>query len=142
VPIADLSREQFPVTSHPRDVPQLLDQLGLSSQKAKVRAAGADAAAALRWLEATGLEMVQVAREKRALVLFGDEASFAQGGRWARPGRSKAASRSPKRGGFAKPTASLAHSIALEDASTPLVWPRGRSLREPPRRFWSGSSRR
>jgi transposase len=52
----------------------------LSYQKAKFSAAGADAEAALVWLEETWPEIVRVAQAKQALVLFGDEASFAQWG--------------------------------------------------------------
>jgi transposase len=78
--IADLIRERFCVTYHPRYVPHLLDQLGLSYQKAKFSAAGADDEAALLWLEEAWPEIVRVAKEKGARILFGDEASFAQWG--------------------------------------------------------------
>jgi hypothetical protein len=78
--IADLIRARFRVSYHPRYVPHLLDQLGLSYQKAKFSAAGADDEAALLWLEETWPEILRVAKEKGALILFGDEASFAQWG--------------------------------------------------------------
>lgn len=78
--IADLIGERFQVAYHPRYVPHLLGQLGLSYQKAKFCAAGADAEAALLWLEETWPEIVRVAQDKQARVLFGDEASFAQWG--------------------------------------------------------------
>jgi transposase len=78
--IADLIWDQFQVRYHPRYVPQLLDHLGLSYQKAKFGAAGADDEAALAWLEQTWPEIVRMAQDKWALLLFGDEASFAQWG--------------------------------------------------------------
>lgn len=78
--LADLIHARFHVWYHPRYVPHLLGQLGLSYQKAKFSAAGADAEAALVWLEETWPEIVRVAQDKQALVLFGDEASFAQWG--------------------------------------------------------------
>ena len=51
-----------------------------SAATLKFSAAGADAEAALVWLEETWSEIVRVAQDKQALVLFGDEASFAQWG--------------------------------------------------------------
>jgi transposase len=78
--IADLIRERFHVTYHARYIPYLLDQLGLSYQKAKFNAAGADPEAALLWLEETWPEIVQRAKEKHAPIFFEDEATFAQWG--------------------------------------------------------------
>jgi hypothetical protein len=78
--IADLIQEQFQVRYHPRYIPHVLDHLGLSDQKAKFRAAGADAEAALLGLEETWPEIIRMAQAKRALVLFGDEARLAQWG--------------------------------------------------------------
>lgn len=78
--IANLIQERFRVSYHPRYVPHLLDRLGLSYQKAKFSAAAGDDEAALLWLEETWPEIVRVAQEKHALILFGDEASFAQWG--------------------------------------------------------------
>jgi transposase len=78
--IADLLRERFRVRYHPRYIPHLLDQLGLSYQKAKFSAAGADDEAALVWLEETWPAIVRLAQERHALVFFGDEATFAQWG--------------------------------------------------------------
>jgi transposase len=78
--IADLIRLRFKVDDAPRDVCHLLDALGFSYQKGKFTAAHLDDDAALLWLEETWPEIVRLAREKQAVILFGDEASFAQWG--------------------------------------------------------------
>jgi transposase len=83
--IADLIRERFHVTYHARCVPHLLDPLGLSYQKAKFSVAAGDGEAALGWLEETWPEIVRLAQDEQALLLFGDEASFAQWGSGPHP---------------------------------------------------------
>jgi hypothetical protein len=57
-----------------------LDQLGFSYQRGKFSAAPLNDEAALLWLEETWPEILLRAQEKHALILFGDEASFAQWG--------------------------------------------------------------
>lgn len=88
--IADLIHLRFHVDYAARYVCRLLDQLGFSFQKGKFSADHLDDEAGLIWLEQTWPEILRVAREKQALILFGDEASFAQWGSlgytWARKG--------------------------------------------------------
>lgn len=78
--IADLIRLRFHVEYAPRYVCHLLDQLGFSYQKGKFTADHLNDEAALVWLEETWPEILRVAQEKQAVILFGDEASFAQWG--------------------------------------------------------------
>jgi transposase len=78
--IADLIRLRFKVGYAPRYVCHLLDRLGFSYQKGKFTADHLDDEAALLWLEETWPEILRVAQEKQAVILFGDEASFAQWG--------------------------------------------------------------
>lgn len=78
--IADLIRLRFKVDFAPRYVCHLLDQLGFSYQRGKFSAAHQDDEAALLWLEETWPQVLRLARDRRARILFGDEASFAQWG--------------------------------------------------------------
>jgi transposase len=78
--IADFIHLRFKVDYAPRYVCHLLDQLGFSYQKGKFSADHLDDEAAIVWLEQTWPEILRVAHDKHALVLFGDEASFAQWG--------------------------------------------------------------
>ncbi len=78
--IADLIHLRFKVNYAPRYICHLLDVLGFSYQKAKFTADHLNDEAALLWLEETWPEILRVAQEKHAVILFGDEASFAQWG--------------------------------------------------------------
>lgn len=78
--IADLIHLRFKVDYAARYVCRLLDQLGFSYQKGKFSADHLDDEAAIVWLEQTWPEILRVAHEKQAVILFGDEASFAQWG--------------------------------------------------------------
>lgn len=78
--IADLIHLRFKVDYAPRYICHLLDVLGFSYQKAKFTADHLNDEAALLWLEETWPEILRVAHDKHALLLFGDEASFAQWG--------------------------------------------------------------
>jgi len=78
--IADLIHLRFQVSYAPRYLCHLLDVLGFSYQKAKFTADHLNEEAALLWLEETWPEILRVAREKQAIIFFGDEASFAQWG--------------------------------------------------------------
>jgi transposase len=78
--IADLIRRRFQVAYAPRYVCHLLDQLGFSYQKGKFTADHLNDEAALLWLEETWPDILRHARDKDAVILFGDEASFAQWG--------------------------------------------------------------
>jgi len=63
---------------HPHYICNLLQQLGFSFQKARFVSDHLDAAARNLWLTHTWPEILRLAREKQALILFADEASFAQ----------------------------------------------------------------
>lgn len=58
----------------------LLNNMGLSYQKAKFIASKRDKAARKAWLEETWPEIMMRAKEENSYVLFGDEASFPQWG--------------------------------------------------------------
>jgi transposase len=78
--ITDLIRLRFKVSYHPRYVCQLLSTLDLSYQKAKFTADHLNEHEAILWLEETWPLILKQAQEKQAIILFGDEASFAQWG--------------------------------------------------------------
>jgi transposase len=70
---------------------QLLKQLGYSFQKAKFVSDHLDEAARTAWTRQTWPGILKSATERRAMILFGDEASFPQWGTlsytWARRGQ-------------------------------------------------------
>jgi transposase len=78
--IADLIHLRFKVEYAPRYVCHLLDRLGFSYPKGKFAADPLAEEDALLWLEETWPEVVRVAREKQAVILFEDEVAFAQWG--------------------------------------------------------------
>ena len=78
--IADLIARTFGVSYAPRYVCHLLDRLGLSYQRARFSSDHLDPDAQVIWLEETWPAIVRQAQEKHAVILFGDEASFAQWG--------------------------------------------------------------
>jgi hypothetical protein len=78
-------------------VSELLRNLGFSYQKARFVSDHLNDEKRAGWLTKTWPSIVQTARQKGALLLFGDEASFAQRGRWATPGRYGAATRGEDR---------------------------------------------
>jgi transposase len=78
--VADLIKLRFKVDYHPRYVSCLLKGLGFSFQKAKFTSDHLNDDEAIIWLEETWPEILRLAEEKQAVILFGDEASFAQWG--------------------------------------------------------------
>jgi transposase len=78
--IQDLILCHFGVQYHPHYLSQLLDRLGFSFQKARFVSDHLDEAARTTWEQQTWPEILRLAQEKQALILFGDEASFAQWG--------------------------------------------------------------
>jgi len=78
--IADLIKLRFGANYHPRYVCHLLGVLGFSFQKARFTSDHLSDDAAIIWLEETWPEILRLAEEKQALILFEDEASFAQWG--------------------------------------------------------------
>ena len=78
--IADLIRLRFRVDYAPRYVCHLLGLLGLSFQRGRFSSDHLNDEAALLWLEDTWPLILRQATEKNAMILFGDESSFAQWG--------------------------------------------------------------
>jgi transposase len=102
--IQQLITERFGVRYNVFYIAQLLKNLGFSYQKAAFVSDHLDDVARRRWRHHTWPQIVQLAREKKALVLFGDEASFPQWGTltytWARRGQQPVVKTSGKRTGW------------------------------------------
>lgn len=99
--IQDLIHRHFGVEYHPRYICTLLHNLGFSYQKARFVADHLDEAARLQWRQQTWPKVLRQAHQRKALLLFGDEASFAQWGSlsytWAPRGQQPAVPTSGKR---------------------------------------------
>jgi len=78
--VADLIKLRFQVDYNPRYVSHLLRALGFSFQKARFTTDHLNDGEAILWLEETWPEILRLAQAKQAVILFGDEASFAQWG--------------------------------------------------------------
>ena len=82
--------ERFGVTYSVHYISQLLKNMGFSYQKAKFVADHKDAEKRQEWLEKKWPEILALAQQKHAYILFGDEASFPQWGSltytWAKRG--------------------------------------------------------
>jgi len=91
--IQDWIFNRFGVEYAPRYVAELLDQMGFSYQRGRFVSdhLGDVAAEQEKWMNETWPEILRLAEEKGAMILFGDEASFAQWGSlsytWARKGQ-------------------------------------------------------
>ena len=81
-----------------------MDTLGFSFQKARFVSDHLDETAREQWLTKTWPEIRRVAQEKNAMILFGDETSFAQWGSlsytWAPKGQQPTVKTSGKRKGY------------------------------------------
>jgi transposase len=75
--ICDLIKKMFKVTYSVKYLPQLLKRIGLSYQKAKYVAAKADPGKRREWLQKTWPKIHAKAKREKAMILFGDESSFA-----------------------------------------------------------------
>jgi transposase len=101
--IQDLVYTRFGVAYHPHYVAELLKNMGFSYQKARFVSDHLDdvAEAQQKWLAQTWPEIMQLAKKKGAMILFGDEASFAHWGSlsytWARKGQQPTVKTSGKR---------------------------------------------
>jgi transposase len=95
---------EFGVLYNRHYVCTLLHNLGFSFQKARFVSDHLDAAKRLAWLEQTWPTIVRAAQRRQGLILFEDEASFAQWGSlrytWARRGRQPEVPTSGKRKGY------------------------------------------
>ena len=78
--IQDLIHRHFGVVYHPHYLCTLLYNLGFSYQKARFVSDHLDEAKRLEWCHQTWPTVLRRARQRKALLLFGDEASFAQWG--------------------------------------------------------------
>jgi transposase len=85
-------------------IAQLLKNLGFSYQKAAFVSAHLDEGKRQAWRTTTWPQILRLAKERKALLLFGDEASFPQWGTltytWARRGQQPKVKTSGKRKGY------------------------------------------
>ena len=101
--IQDLIYTRFGVEYNPHYVAELLKNIGFSWQKARFVSDHLEdvAEAQQEWLTKTWPELVRLAIEKGAMILFGDEASFAQWGSlsytWSPKGKQPTVKTSGKR---------------------------------------------
>lgn len=99
--VQEMIETRYQVRYHPHYVAHLLKQWGFSFQKARFVSDHLNAAARVTWLAESWPQLVKQARRTGALLLFGDEASFAQWGSlsytWARKGQQPTIKTSGKR---------------------------------------------
>jgi len=102
--IQHLIKDRFGVSYNVFYIAELLKNLGFSYQKAAFVSAHLDEVTRRRWRSKTWTQILRLAREKKALLLFGDEASFPQWGTlsytWARRGEQPVVKTSGKRRGW------------------------------------------
>jgi len=102
--IQQLILREFDVLYNRHYVCQLLHNLGFSFQKAKFVSDHLDEASRQKWQEEVWPEILRQAREKDAMILFGDEVSFAQWGSlgytWAPVGQQPVVQTTGKRKGY------------------------------------------
>lgn len=102
--IQHLIYEKFGIFYSVHYISQLLKNMGFSYQKARFVSDHLDKDARKQWLSNTWPEILNLAQEKNAYILFGDEASFPQWGTlsytWARRGKQPTIETSGKRKGY------------------------------------------
>ncbi|RZB35625.1 MAG: hypothetical protein SRB2_02922 [Desulfobacteraceae bacterium Eth-SRB2] len=102
--IQHLIYERFGVQYSVHYISQLLKNMGFSYQKAKFVADHKDPEKRKKWLEEKWPEIIKLAEEKNAYILFGDEASFPQWGSlsytWAKKGQQPVVQTSGTRKGY------------------------------------------
>jgi transposase len=102
--IQQLIQREFGVLYDRYYVCQLLRTLGFSVQKARFVSDHLDEEARQRWWEETWPQIKRLTEEKRSLLLFGDEVSFAQWGSlgytWALKGETPVVKTAGKRKGY------------------------------------------
>jgi len=100
----DLIQSRFGVAYHPHYLATLLHNLGFSSQKARLVSDHLKEAKRLEWRRTKWPKLVHHARQRKALLRCGDEASCAQWGSlsstWAPTGAQPAVPTSGKRKGY------------------------------------------
>jgi transposase len=99
--IQDLIERRFGVTYHPHYIATLLHNMGFSYQKARFVSDHLNEAKRLEWRHTRWPKILRQAKQRKALLLFGDEASFAQWGSlsytWALRGQQPEVPTSGKR---------------------------------------------
>lgn len=104
VMIQDLIETRFGVEYTPHYICELLDNIGFSFQKARFVSDHLNEKLRLEWLEKAWPRILGYARRLGAMLLFGDEASFAQWGSlsytWAPKGQQPTVKTSGKRKGY------------------------------------------
>jgi len=99
-----LIQKRFGVFYNARYLSELLKNIGFSYQKATFVASKRDKEARENWLQTIWPEIMSLAKEKNAYVLFGDEASFPQWGSlsytWAPIGQQPVIQTSGTRRGY------------------------------------------
>jgi transposase len=102
--IQDLIQTRFGVAYHPHYLATLLHNLGFSYQKARFVSDHLNEAKRLAWCQTEWPRIIRQARQRKALLLFGDDASFAQWGSlsytWAPKGEQPEVRTSGKRKGY------------------------------------------
>lgn len=99
--IQDLILKRLNVSYHPHYVCALLAQMSFSFQKARFVSGHLNEALRTAWQTQTWPDILRLAQQKKAMILFGDEASFAQWGSlsftWAPKGEQPLVKTSGKR---------------------------------------------
>lgn len=99
--IQDLIQRHFGVEYHPHYIATLLKNMGFSYQKARFVSDHLNEAKRLEWRQTRWPKILRQAKQRKALLLFGDEASFAQWGSlsytWAPKGQQPEVPTSGKR---------------------------------------------
>jgi transposase len=99
--IQDLIQRHFGVVYHPHYIATLLKNMGFSYQKARFVSDHLNEAKRLAWRQTRWPKILRQAKQQNALLLFGDEASFAQWGSlsytWALRGQQPEVPTSGKR---------------------------------------------
>ena len=99
--IQDLIQCHFGVVYHPHYIATLLKNMGFSYQKARFVSDHLSEAKRLEWRQTRWPKILRQVKQRKALLLFGDEASFAQWGSlsytWAPKGRQPEVPTSGKR---------------------------------------------
>jgi transposase len=99
--IQDLIQRHFGVAYHPHYIATLLKNMGFSYQKARFVSDHRNEAKRLEWRHTRWPKLLRQAKQRRALLLCGDEASFAQWGSlsytWAPKGQQPEVPTSGKR---------------------------------------------
>ena len=102
--IQSLIENTFGVLYSANYIAQLLKNMGFTYQKAKFVSDHKDPEKRKEWIEKTWPEIVKLAAQKHAHILFGDEVSFPQWGSlsytWAKKGKQPVVKTSGKRKGY------------------------------------------